>query len=127
MSAEGAATGVEEGRDLSPCRPAENGDEPTGSDRAAPPPPGVLGLPAPRERSADSPAPRTLDVRSGESFSLDALGPVVVNVDGTMARIGNWAQLTPAERAVTQRRIAARNNERLAALRAANTVSAPLD
>jgi len=48
----------------------------------------LLGLPAPppgEER-------QVLDVSTGgASISLTTLGPVVVGVDGTLARIGNWA------------------------------------
>ncbi|KAG6864796.1 hypothetical protein C0991_007052, partial [Blastosporella zonata] len=35
---------------------------------------------------------------------LDALGPMVVNSDGTLSRIANWAQLTEPEQARTLRR-----------------------
>ena len=60
-------------------------------------------------------------------MSLTHLGPVVVGVDGTLSRIGNWGELTEAERERTARRIADRNNARLAALRADSTLQAPLD
>jgi hypothetical protein len=87
----------------------------------------LLGLPAPRPAAPGEAPTHLLDVRTGASVSLDHLGPVVVGVDGTLARIGNWATLTPHEREVTQRRIAERNNARLAQLRAQNAVGAPLD
>jgi len=98
------------------------------ADAAQPPPQGaVLGLPAPRAaKEGDAPV-RTIDLSSGASVALDALGPVVVNEDGTLARIGNWSQMTPQEQATTQRRISARNNERLAALRAKQAPVPPLD
>ena len=106
--------------------PAADANGDVARDTAAPPPGALLGLPAPRPGAA---APtHSLDLSSGSaSVSLDVMGPVVVNVDGALARIGNWAALTPAEQAVTQRRIAARNNERLAALRAAQATGPPLD
>jgi hypothetical protein len=89
-------------------------------------PPGVvLGLPPPPPRAAGDAAPHTLDMSTGHcTVSLDLLGPVIVGVDGTLSRIGNWGELTAAEREVTQRRIAERNNARLAHLRVQN---APLD
>ena len=87
----------------------------------------ILGLPAPRP-AADGEAPvRSVDLSSGATVSLDALGPVVVNVDGTLCRIGNWAAMTLGEQATTQRRISERNNQRLAALRAQQTLAPPLD
>ena len=69
-----------------------------------------------------------LDLSSGPvSVRLEALGPVVVAEDGTISRIGNWAQMTPAEQANTQRILSQRNNQRLAWLRAALVVPEPLD
>jgi hypothetical protein len=69
-----------------------------------------------------------LDLSAGPvSVKLDALGPVVVAEDGTVARIGNWAEMTPAEQANTQRIISQRNNLRLAKLRAGLLVPEPLD
>ena len=55
----------------------------------------------------------------GDRVSLDDLGPVIVNKDGSLRRIGNWAELTEHERAAAHRSISARNEVRLAALRAA--------
>lgn len=60
-------------------------------------------------------------------MSLDALGPVVVGVDGTLARIGNWSAMTPQEKERTQRLISERNNARLAALKAAQVKPEALD
>ena len=34
----------------------------------------------------------------GDRVSLDDLGPVIVNKDGSLRRIGNWAELTEHER-----------------------------
>ncbi len=52
------------------------------------------------------------------SIALDGMGPVVVNADGTLARVANWARMTEREREVARRRIAKRNNERLERIRA---------
>ncbi|KAJ7260890.1 hypothetical protein B0H12DRAFT_1013758 [Mycena haematopus] len=45
----------------------------------------------------------------GPAVKLDDLGPLVVNSDGTLSRISNWAALTAAERANTIRVLSARN------------------
>ncbi|KAH9990859.1 hypothetical protein BJV77DRAFT_919921, partial [Russula vinacea] len=51
-----------------------------------------------------------LDVSQGSaSVKYDALGPLVVNNDGTLSRITNWPNMTPAERERTFRVLAARN------------------
>jgi hypothetical protein len=110
--------------------PAQTTPPPDEAPRADEPPAAsgaVLGLPAPRPAAPGEPPRRTIDLSSGEAVSLDHLGPVVVGTDGTLARIANWAQMTPPEQAVTQRRIAERNNARLATLRAQSAVGAPLD
>ena len=44
---------------------------------------------------------------------LDQLGPVVINEDGTISRITNWANLSKQEQENTQRIIAKRNAKRL--------------
>jgi hypothetical protein len=72
-----------------------------------------LGLPEPP--SAD--APHKLDVSTGEGVSLDALGPMVVNKDGTISRISNWDKMAPIEKANTLRIVGKRNQVRLEALR----------
>eukprot|EP01063_Lacrimia_lanifica_P035194 TRINITY_DN664_c0_g3_i1.p2 TRINITY_DN664_c0_g3~~TRINITY_DN664_c0_g3_i1.p2 ORF type:complete len:113 (+),score=53.82 TRINITY_DN664_c0_g3_i1:57-395(+) len=46
------------------------------------------------------------------------LGPVVINTDGTMSRIKNWLQMTPAEQEQTKRVVLARNASRRAKLEA---------
>jgi hypothetical protein len=56
----------------------------------------------------------------GQTLKLDALGPIIVNSDGTTSRIVNWANLTERERQVALRRIAARNKERAAQLSEGN-------
>jgi len=53
----------------------------------------------------------------GEALSLDALGPIVVNADGTTARISNWNEMNDKEKQGTLRMVKKRNAERVAALR----------
>ena len=67
-----------------------------------------------KPKSAEGP----VQVQVGSSVNLDHLGPIVINVDGTMSRIENWSNMTPFEQAQVQRIIPRRNAERLAALRA---------
>ena len=69
-----------------------------------------LALPA-----ADGDATR-LEVGGG-GVSMDHLGPVVVNTDGSLSRITNWGDMTAAEQAKTQRVVAKRNEKRLRVLR----------
>jgi hypothetical protein len=66
-----------------------------------------------------STAAMKLDVSSegGSSVKLDHLGPMVVNADGTLSRIENWADMTEIERVNTLRVLGKRNRERMDALR----------
>lgn len=66
--------------------------------------------------------PQRLDLsaKGGSTVSLDHLGPMVVNVDGTLSRIGNWEQMTEIERKNTLRILGKRNKQRLETLKAAN-------
>lgn len=73
-----------------------------------------LPLPAPEDAANDGPT----QLRVGESVSLDAMGPLVVNRDGTMGRIGNWAGMTEHEKAQTLRLLGKRNKERMDVLKA---------
>ncbi|KUJ08677.1 uncharacterized protein LY89DRAFT_564959, partial [Mollisia scopiformis] len=58
-----------------------------------------------------------LDMSSGSTtVKLDHLGPVVVNVDGTMSRISNWDKMADIEKQNTLRIISKRNEQRLEAL-----------
>lgn len=45
-------------------------------------------------------------------IKLDRLGPIIINTDGSLTRIANWAGLSEAERHVALRRIAKRNQQR---------------
>mmetsp|Transcript_50896 Transcript_50896/g.162907 ORF Transcript_50896/g.162907 Transcript_50896/m.162907 type:complete len:148 (-) Transcript_50896:86-529(-) len=56
-------------------------------------------------------------LKFGEKVQLAAMGPVIVNSDGTLRRIDNWDAMTPGEQEATMRRIGKRNQERLARLR----------
>lgn len=62
-----------------------------------------------------------LDVSAegGSTVKLDHLGPLVVNQDGTVSRISNWAQMTEQEKKGTMRVLGKRNKQRLEALKAA--------
>ena len=82
-------------------------------DRDAPPATdGPLALPA---DNGDVPKVAV----GGGPVALEALGPIVINTDGTTALITNWPEMTPAEQANTRRVIVARNKQRLAKLKAA--------
>lgn len=62
-----------------------------------------------------------LDVSGGSSaVQLDHLGPVVVNEDGTLSRIGNWPEMNEIERKNTLRILGKRNQLRLTKLRGEN-------
>ncbi|KAJ5810953.1 hypothetical protein N7447_010469 [Penicillium robsamsonii] len=54
----------------------------------------------------------------GSEVKLDHLGPMVVNVDGTLSQIGNWQQMTEIEKSNTLRVLGKRNKKRLEALKA---------
>lgn len=51
------------------------------------------------------------------SVKLDHLGPMVVNVDGTLSRISNWEAMADIEKEATVRIIGKRNQARLKVLR----------
>ncbi|CEL62001.1 hypothetical protein RSOLAG1IB_04752 [Rhizoctonia solani AG-1 IB] len=70
-----------------------------------------LALPAPDEGSNSEPSVTTLEV-GGKSISFDKLGPMIVNSDGTLSRIANWPELTPAEQKNTIRVLSKRNQLR---------------
>ncbi|KAF7984165.1 hypothetical protein HWV62_16836 [Athelia sp. TMB] len=55
----------------------------------------------------------------GASVRLDVLGPMIINADGTIARISNWAAMTEAERVNTIRVLGRRNRKRVEELAAA--------
>lgn len=51
-------------------------------------------------------------MKLGETMSLEEMGPIILNADGTTRRISNWDQMTPQEQQTTWRRIKKRNAER---------------
>lgn len=56
---------------------------------------------------------------NGGSVSLeDAMGPLVVNENGSLSRISNWAEMTAIERERTVRILGKRNKLRLDKLKA---------
>jgi len=57
-------------------------------------------------------APAVGDSSIGDPIKLDALGPIVLNSDGTMSRISNWGTLSAAEQERTMRLVARRNAQR---------------
>jgi len=74
----------------------------------------LLPLPEPLTNSTA----KTLDVTGASTtVKLDHLGPIVVNQDGTLSRIGNWDQMADIEKKNTLRILGKRNAARLAALR----------
>lgn len=81
-----------------------------------------LSLP---DTSSSSGATNQLDLSGGGSAAkLDHLGPMVVNVDGTLSRISNWGEMTEIEKKTTLRVLGKRNKQRLDALKAAEGVGA---
>jgi len=58
----------------------------------------VLGLPAPSDAKPEPAPSEKLDLGNGKVVQLDALGPVILNVDGTMSRITNWPGMSEGEK-----------------------------
>jgi hypothetical protein len=80
-----------------------------------------LGLPEPPSEEEAM----KLDMSSGsDSVKLDHLGPLVVNKDGSLSRIGNWDQMTEMEKKNTLRVLSKRNKQRTGALQAAEDAAA---
>ncbi|KAF3389310.1 Lysine-specific demethylase JMJ30 [Penicillium rolfsii] len=78
-----------------------------------------LYLPSTESSSDGQSKQLRLDLGADGGVTLDHLGPMVVNVDGTLSRIGNWEQMTEIERKNTLRVLGKRNQQRLQKLRAA--------
>jgi hypothetical protein len=86
--------------------------EPNSQDSTTPKKP--LALPEAPHNSTTQ-----LDMSNGDaSVKLDHLGPMVVNVDGTLSRISNWDKMMDIEKENTLRIIVKRNQARLESLRA---------
>ncbi|OAA35657.1 hypothetical protein NOR_07848 [Metarhizium rileyi] len=80
---------------------------------SSPSPNSNRGLPAPGDSTT-----ATLDVSGdGTTVRLDHLGPLVVNIDGTMSRISNWSEMAEIEKQNTLRVLGRRNKQRLEALK----------
>jgi hypothetical protein len=93
----------------------EQQQQPPAAARSKP----IEALPAPGEGTSSSHP--VLDVSSGGgTISLDAMGPIVVNRDGTISRVQNWSKMTEIEKENTLRVLGKRNQQRLATLRAEN-------
>ncbi|PXF47559.1 hypothetical protein BWQ96_02703 [Gracilariopsis chorda] len=90
----------QEGEDSASNSPSSNSEDP-------------LRLP-PISSQSDT---QKVDLSSGSASLADALGPLVINSDGTTSRIANWQMMTPAEKATTLRIITARNRKRMAKLK----------
>ena len=82
----------------------DDGDEANASE--------IKLLPPPIEHD---PSERTMQL--GDKLSMEHLGPIIVNTDGSLRRIGNWDKLTKAEQDNTFRLIAARNKKRIEILK----------
>jgi len=74
-----------------------------------------LALPAPGDSGGSTPTTRVELPTDGTTttVSFDSLGPMVVNEDGTLSRITNWATLTEGERQTTMRVLVKRNQQRI--------------
>ena len=59
---------------------------------------------------------KSREIKLGETFRFEELGPIIINPDGTTRRITNWENLTKQEQASTYRLISARNKKRLEGL-----------
>jgi hypothetical protein len=81
-----------------------------------------LPCPPPNHGSEGAPGATKLDVTGdGTTFKLDHLGPLVINRDGTMARIANWGEMGDIERKNTLRILGKRNQLRLEHLKGRET------
>ncbi|KAM0275142.1 hypothetical protein ACHAQH_007516 [Verticillium albo-atrum] len=74
--------------------------------------------------STESTADGSTNITLGSTVSMDALGPVVVNVNGTLSRINNWAEMNEIEKENTMRVLGKRNRQRREALLKAQSAQA---
>jgi hypothetical protein len=72
----------------------------------------IPALPTPAENGEP-----TRQLPLGSTVSMDHLGPIIVNTDGTTRRIANWNELTKSEQENAIRLISARNKRRIEALK----------
>ncbi|KAJ5745506.1 hypothetical protein N7520_010688 [Penicillium odoratum] len=99
----------------SPNEPPKQDTQPQSEEVS--PPSEQLYLPS--SESADQTHRLDVSAEGGSTVSLGHLGPMVVNVDGTLAQIGNWDKMTEIEQKNTLRILGKRNKQRLDALKAA--------
>ncbi|CAE6948807.1 prlC [Symbiodinium natans] len=77
----------------------------------------TLALEAPEEGvQADKGEDVQTIVVDGNPVKMDKLGPLVINTDGSIARINNWHEMTEHEQTNTLRVLGRRNKLRLAKL-----------
>ncbi|CAK9015675.1 Oligopeptidase A [Durusdinium trenchii] len=75
----------------------------------------TLALEAPTKDVIEEDDIQTVVV-DGNPVRMDKLGPLVINTDGTLARINNWHEMTELEQQKTLRVLGRRNKQRLAKL-----------
>lgn len=80
----------------------------------------ILMLPPIRENGEIS-----RQINLGEKISLEELGPIIINADGTTRRITNWSTLNKSEQEQSWRLISARNLKRLKALQKKRSEEVP--
>ncbi|KAL2144324.1 hypothetical protein VTI28DRAFT_9232 [Corynascus sepedonium] len=109
----------------SETQPTVGGGPSTSASDTTPKP--LPALPSPETATAaggDDGGVRTVQV-NGQAVALDALGPMVVNRDGTVSRIANWPEMSAIERENTLRILCKRNQLRLGNLRAGLPADGP--
>mmetsp|Transcript_23852 Transcript_23852/g.27485 ORF Transcript_23852/g.27485 Transcript_23852/m.27485 type:complete len:123 (+) Transcript_23852:90-458(+) len=77
---------------------------------------GDKSLPVLLPSDPNNKSPRTKINVGGKAVNLDALGPVILNKDGTTRKIDNWDDMSEMEQEVCWRKISKRNAERKAVL-----------
>ena len=80
--------------------------------------------------AADSDASLACDKSTDDkkhNMKLENLGPIIINTDGTLGRIPNWAEMPVDEQAKAMRLVSARNKKRLCALAADKAAGNMLD
>ena len=65
-------------------------------------------------------------IKLGEKISLEELGPIIINADGTTRRITNWLTLSKSEQEQSWKLISARNLKRLKALQKKQSKEIPI-
>jgi hypothetical protein len=94
----------------------QGSEESVGREAAAQ---GPLALPAPVDEANQTKEDVKAIKGEDDTFTFDKLGPMVVNLDGTLSRIHNWSSMTQEEQQRTLRVINKRNQARLQTLKQA--------